>query len=327
MRFWKQKRVWIPFMILIFIYLNNSSLVATKPKGDPLLLAHRGLAQTFSMDNLTDETCTAEQMYPPEHSFLENTIPSMKAAVHSGADVVELDIHPTKDGKFAVFHDWTLDCRTNGTGVTREHTMKELKKLDIGYDYTADDGKSFPFRGKGVGLMPSLDEVIKQFPNQQFLFHVKSNDALEGKLLASYLSNFPTEKRINWSIYGGDEPIQILQQQLPQMRVMSKATMKDCLIPYVAISWTGYIPESCAQTQLHIPEKIALFLWGWPNRFLERMVRHDTRVIVVAGGGGASEGFDSVQDLKRLPADFSGGIWTNRIDLIGAALQRKQSQK
>ena len=33
--------------------------------------------------------------------------------------MIEIDVHPTTDGQFAVFHDWTLDCRTNGAGVTR----------------------------------------------------------------------------------------------------------------------------------------------------------------------------------------------------------------
>jgi glycerophosphoryl diester phosphodiesterase len=42
----------------------------------------------------------------------------------------------------------------------------------------------------------------------------------------------------------------------------------------------------------------------------------DTRVILVAGNGGWSEGFDTTEDLKRLPANYSGGIWTNRIDQI-----------
>jgi glycerophosphoryl diester phosphodiesterase len=34
--------------------------------------------------------------------------------------------------------------------VAREHTLSQLKELDIGYGYTADCGKSFPFRGKSV---------------------------------------------------------------------------------------------------------------------------------------------------------------------------------
>ena len=39
----------------------------------------------------------------------------------------------------------------------REASMSYLRTLDIGYGHTADGGKTFPFRGKGVGLMPSLD--------------------------------------------------------------------------------------------------------------------------------------------------------------------------
>ena len=44
----------------------------------------------------------------PEHPYLENTIPSMKA-FNSGADIVEIDVQLTKDEQFAVFHDWKLD--------------------------------------------------------------------------------------------------------------------------------------------------------------------------------------------------------------------------
>jgi glycerophosphoryl diester phosphodiesterase len=36
----------------------------------------------------------------------------MRAAFDLGADIVELDVHPTVDGSFVVFHDWTVECRT-----------------------------------------------------------------------------------------------------------------------------------------------------------------------------------------------------------------------
>ncbi len=64
--------------------------------------------------------------------------------------------------------------------MTREKTLAELKALDIGYGYTADGGNTFPFRGQGVGLMPSLDEVLARFPDKRFLINIKSKDANEG---------------------------------------------------------------------------------------------------------------------------------------------------
>ncbi|QRG65122.1 glycerophosphodiester phosphodiesterase family protein [Brevibacillus choshinensis] len=323
---WKRKWSWVILALIAFVYVNNSSFLAKESDRGPFLLAHRGMAQTFHMEGITDETCTAERIYPPEHPYLENTLSSMQAAFEAGAAVVELDVQPTKDGTFAVFHDWTLVCRTNGEGVTRDFSLDELQKLDIGYNYTADQGATFPFRGKGIGLMPSLDDVFKQFPNQPLLIHVKSNDPTEGILLAEYLSAQPKERQASLTVYGGDEPIAALHEQLPDMRVMSKASLKSCLIPYLAVGWTGYIPEACSQTQLHIPDKLAPLLWGWPNRFMERMDEQGTRVILVAGSGDVSSGFDSLEDLKRIPKGFSGGIWTNRIDRISAAYPKTEKR-
>jgi len=319
----KSKRIkWRGFLLvlvvlILFMYWNNSSYWAEPRSGEPQLLAHRGLAQTYSMEGIANDTCTAERIYPPEHDFLENTIPSIEAAFQAGADVVEFDVHWTKDNQFAVFHDWTLDCRTNGKGVTRDYTMDELKALDIGYGYTADHGQTFPFRGKGIYQMPSLTEVLRRFPDKAFLIDVKSNDPNEGELLAQYLSALPKQQQELLAVYGGDKPIAALKTMMPDMRIMSKATMKSCLIPYLAAGWTGLMPSACRHTELHIPEKIAPWLWGWPDRFLNRMDRAETRTIVVGGDGSDfSSGFDTSEDIKRLPAHYTGWIWTNRIDRI-----------
>jgi len=127
----KSKSVWALLVLITYMYVNNASFFVEQRSGEPLLLAHRGLAQT---------------------------------AFDAGADIVEFDVHITKDDQFAVFLDWMIDCRTNASGVTRDYTMAELKKLDIGFGYTADHGNTHPFRGIGIGLMPSLVEVLTHFP-------------------------------------------------------------------------------------------------------------------------------------------------------------------
>ncbi|MCA1057707.1 glycerophosphodiester phosphodiesterase [Rossellomorea aquimaris] len=316
------KRTILFFLALsIFVFLNNSSLFTKEGVGDPLLLAHRGLAQTFPMEGVTGDTCTAEIIHEPEHPYLENTIPSMEAAFKEGADLVEIDIQPTKDGEFAIFHDWTLDCRTDGTGKTRDYTMDELRKLDVGYGYTADNGKTYPFRGKGVGKMPTLNEVLTHFPNKEFLIHIKSNDPVEGTQLAEYLSRYSKTRMDDLSVYGGDEPIKTLKEKMPGLRAMSKETLKSCVLSYEAISWTGYIPDACKNTQIHIPEKYAHYLWGFPTKFVNRMEEVNTRVILVAGDGNWSEGFDEESDLERIPEGYTGWIWTNRIDRIAPVVK------
>ena len=139
----------------VAVSLLNASWLAPKPKGKLLLVAHRGVAQQFSREGVDNETCTATRIRPPQHNFIENTIYSMQNAVLLGADAIELDVHPTSDGHMVVFHDWTLDCRTNGKGAVRKRTLADLKALDIGYGYTADGGKTFPLRGRGIGAMPT----------------------------------------------------------------------------------------------------------------------------------------------------------------------------
>ena len=285
------------------------------------LLAHRGMAQTYRREDLGNETCTATRIYPPEHPYLENTLVSMKAAFDAGADIVEFDIHPTTDGQFAVFHDWTIDCRTEGKGVTREQAMTYLKTLDIGYGYTADGGKTFPFRGKGVGLMPTLDEVLTAFPANRFLINIKSNDPHEGDLLADRLLQLPAMRRGQLMAYGGDAPIQRLRERMPGFRAMSRRTLTNCGINYIAYGWSGAIPQDCRNTLLLIPSNTTFLIWGWPNLFIERMAEANTLVFVRGPLTRQSRRMDAsaIDDLasaQAFPRDFPGGIWTNRIDRI-----------
>ena len=87
--------------------------------------------------------------------------------------------------------------------------------------------------------MPSLDEVLAHFSDRSFLIHIKSNDSREGELLAGYLSKFPAERLNKLALYGGNRPIAAVKAILPNLRVMSKDTLKKSVLSYVAIGWTG----------------------------------------------------------------------------------------
>ncbi len=309
-------------LISAFAFLNNTALLVSPGAGRPKLLAHRGLAQTFGTDGLKSDTCTAERMHPPEHPYLENTLASMRRAFDLGADVVELDIHPTADGQFAVFHDWTVDCRTEGKGITREHSLAALKALDIGYRYTADGGKTFPFRGKGIGLLPSLDEVLAAFPGRRLLIHIKSNDPGEGELLARRLGALDAGQLDRLSVYGGERPVEVVRGRLPRITTMHASGLKQCLMRYLAVGWTGFVPAACRRSIVLVPINYAAWMWGWPDRFLERMRDVSSEVFIVGPwhGGDFSTGIDDIGQLESLPNRYSGGIWTNRVDRIAPAL-------
>ena len=46
----------------------------------------------------------------------ENTLESIKKALALGVDGIDIDVHRCASGQLVVFHDFTLDRMTNGTG-------------------------------------------------------------------------------------------------------------------------------------------------------------------------------------------------------------------
>ncbi len=298
------------------LWAGNSSALRGTEGGRPLLLAHRGIAQTFPLAGVENDTCTASRIDPPEHAYIENTLPAMRAAFDAGAGMLEFDVQVTADDQLAVFHDSTLECRTDGTGRVREHTLAELRRLDLGYGYTADGGATYPLRGKGAGLLVTAEQVVAAFPDRELLIDLKNDDPAEGERLAAYLATLPAQRSAAIGVYGGDAAVAALAGRLPGIRATSKKIMKDCLLRYLATGWTGHVPDACRHTELHLPQRYGRLLWGWPNLFVDRMRAADTRVVLVAGDGPWSAGFDRPADLAAVPAGWSGWLWTNRVDAI-----------
>jgi glycerophosphoryl diester phosphodiesterase len=314
------RRLWLTLSVLLLViaglWAGNSSALWGAADGRPLLLAHRGIAQTFPLDGVQNDTCTASRIDPPDHTYLENTMASMRAAFAAGADMLEFDVQVTADQQLAVFHDSTLECRTDGTGRVREHTLAELRRLDLGYGYTADGGATYPLRGKSVGLLLTAEQVVAAFPDRELLIDLKNDDPAEGERLAAYLATLPAERLATIGVYGGDAAVAVVADRLPAVRATSKKIMKDCLLRYLGTGWTGHVPDACRHTELHLPQRYGRLLWGWPHLFVDRMRAADTRVVLVAGDGPWSAGFDRPADLAAVPAGWSGWLWTNRVDAI-----------
>lgn len=62
----------------------------------------------------------------------ENTLRSFVHAEQAGMDLIELDLHLSKDGALAVMHDAEVDRTTDGKGPIAEKTLAELRELDAG---------------------------------------------------------------------------------------------------------------------------------------------------------------------------------------------------
>lgn len=316
--FTNKHRVFCVIILVVFvIWLNNTSIFHSGEQ-DYKLLAHRGLAQTYDGSKINWSTNTAAIIYEPEHEYLENTIVSMQAAFDYGADVVEFDVKLSSDKILAVFHDSPIEYRTDMKGEVGDYTMEELKKMDIGYGYTADDGKTFPFRGKGIGLMPTIDEVFFAFPDKDLLIHVKDGNVETYEVLWEKLNTLPKERLKGLTVYGDNEGIAYLRKQSSSLRLLSMDMLKKALLEYEMIGFTGYVPKSMHNMELHIPLRYAKYLWGWPYKFVKRMESVNTRVVIVEGNAKLSEGFDTKESLTSIPNKYEGYVWTNRIDRIAS---------
>ena len=82
----------------------------------------------------------------------ENTVASFKKAMEIGVDMIELDVHLSKDGQVVVIHDDTLNRTTNGKRKVGSYTLNELKQLDAGSWFSSE------FSGEKI---PTLREVLE----------------------------------------------------------------------------------------------------------------------------------------------------------------------
>lgn len=94
----------------------------------------------------------------------ENTLPAFGAALALGADEIEFDIRLTKDEKLVVCHDPVLERISDGSGRVEEHTLEELKALNVG-------GKQ-----GWVARFCTPEEVFAQFAGKiTFNIHLKEH--------------------------------------------------------------------------------------------------------------------------------------------------------
>jgi len=128
----------------------------------------------------------------------ENTLEAFRLAVEVGAGGLELDVRMTRDGEVVVIHDATVDRVTDGSGAVAEMTLDEVRRLDAGYSFSYDGGRTFPYRGQGVRI-PTLAEVYEEYPDtcvnadikeaqpeaEEAVFNVIQDAAAEGRTLVA----------------------------------------------------------------------------------------------------------------------------------------------
>ena len=301
--------IFLAFISFQYFYGGRSSDVL--PKTDFEVFAHRGVHVNWKKGTYDPVSgCEATHIYEPTHEYIENTIESIQAAFDMGATIVEVDIRRTSDDHLVVFHDGMLECRTNGQGRVSDHPLAYLKTLDIGYGYTHDDGKTFPFREKGIGKMPTLVEVLQAFPDRELLIHQKDNSLKIARLLVDIIRSRPPEQQKSLYFYGPDEVYAFIQEEMPFFTRLfaTRRQIKNWFKKYLLTFGMGGFPDESRGLVLGMPLKYTKLVWGWPYRFLEKVQDAGAKFYLMV------DKEEEIQKIADLPVD---GIITDYIDVIG----------
>ena len=85
----------------------------------------------------------------------ENTLPAFESALRCGVDMIETDVHMTKDGHLIIMHDRNLKRTAGYDGLTYEMTLEQIRTLDAGAWFSAE------FAGTRVPTLLEFVELIK----------------------------------------------------------------------------------------------------------------------------------------------------------------------
>ena len=125
----------------------------------------------------------------------ENTAAAFQSAIELGVDVIETDVHLTKDGRVLVWHDENLEKACGDERPISEMTARDVQALDAGALFSPDGGKTFPFRDKGIHPL-LLEEALAEFPLIRFNIDLKDNNSALASAAAEIFQAAGAEDRI-----------------------------------------------------------------------------------------------------------------------------------
>lgn len=163
----------------------------------PLVIAHQG----------------GDGVWPGE------TMLAYQNAVDLGVDVLEMDIHITNDGKLILMHDETVDRTTDGTGEIESMTLTDLKKLDAAYDWSPDEGKTFPYRGQGIQVA-TLEEIFQAFPEMRMTIEIKKTNSSMAKPFCDLIREYNMQDKVLVASFH-DERLKEFRAECPEVATSS----------------------------------------------------------------------------------------------------------
>jgi glycerophosphoryl diester phosphodiesterase len=238
-----------------------------------------------------------------------NTMYAFEHAAALGVDVLEMDLHITKDGVLILMHDETVDRTTDGKGLIEEMTLAEIKTLDAGHGWSPDDGGTFPYRGRGIKV-PTLEEVLQAFPGYRMTIEIKKTECSMAAPLCDLIRGHGMQDKILVASFH-DERMEKFRQVCPEVAT-SSARQETTVFVLMSKAFLGRL-YSPVFSSLQVPEKssdIAVMTARFVRAAHERNLKVEPWAI------------NDPEQMKRYIDWGVDGIITDRPDLMLEILDR-----
>jgi glycerophosphoryl diester phosphodiesterase len=233
----------LAFLLLLSLMLVSAFMPDAPSKGyyenlsRPLVIAHQG----------------------GDGIWLGNTLYAFEKAVEIGVDVLEMDVHLTKDSQIILMHDEEVDRTTDGAGLIEEMTLDELQQLDAAYRWSNDEGKTFPYRGKGIQV-PTLEELFRKFPHMRYVIEIKLTQNPIEKPLCDLIGKQEMQDKVMIASFH-DEVMQNFRATCPEIATSASRTEvrnfvllgKAFLSGFIAPQYQSIQPPYDPKQSMNIP--------------------------------------------------------------------------
>lgn len=204
-----------------------------------------------------------------------NTLAAASHAVAAGTDILEMDIHLSKDNILVVRHDATIDATTNGSGRIMDMDYATLSGFDAGYRFDPDQDGSFPWRGKGV-IIPTLDSILTAFPGHRFMIEMKPDNPAIAEPFCAMIRDHGLQDQVMAASFH-DTVLQTFRETCPEVATsMGKSEIRN-LVLASKIGLGHLLPVR--GIALQVPTKVS-FLSVTTASFVKAMQDRNLRVHV-----------------------------------------------
>jgi glycerophosphoryl diester phosphodiesterase len=238
-----------------------------------------------------------------------DTLYAFQHAADLGVDVLEMDAHITKDGVLVIIHDETVDRTTNGTGDVEDLTLAELKQLDAAYDWTLDNGQTYPYRGQGI-TVPTLEEIFQALPGYPVNIEIKLSRASIARPLCDLIRRYNMQGRTMIASFHDDRMAEF-RQVCPEVATSASKgeVTKFVLLNYVFLGGI-YSPQEFAY---QVPEESSGILVVRPG-FISGAHGRNVQVHIWTP--------NTREELQKFIDMGVDGIMTDRPDILMELLNR-----